>query len=190
MNYKQFLTFISQYGHGVFTVTMLDSSSERKTLTSFINNNLDFFEGLKVAQGQVRIFKLTFKGMSYFGFKRKPCKTMEVYSLLEYVLINSYLINNNAHIKYTIKPYCMLTINNLKVGILSAKWGIPRNINEYDVLVSYKTFVKELFNNHDLLLQYSKRNGIELDKLAKEIQLKTQYVSALRNIRDSEWSAK
>lgn len=180
MKHLEFLKNIALFGRGVFAITIPKDAKTQSSLSKWVYRNcgvrkkydrrkniyiehpplvLDIFKG---SNGDVKILKLTKEGMKHFGANTLPSGSTTPENLMDYVLINSYLYENNLWSKFSYKPHFRIVLNGLSIGLLSQDFGPSKGVNSLDILIS-TPLVRDNYLSDTRLLEFiAKRDSLPL----------------------------
>lgn len=147
MHYRELIEKVSQYGYGVFTLTMLFDESERASLTKFIQRNPAYFQQFKGKQGDLKIITLTNEGKKHFDVKMRLSEAQSWHSYLDIALFNAYMIETDEWSKQTNRPHFVLNLKSGKVGLISSRWGINKNFQSLKLLLATENQKKSLVSD-------------------------------------------
>ena len=127
---------VADYGHGVFTQTMVEGKKERNSLRVWLHRHPEMAISWRGEKGDVAIFRLTKKGMKYFEGRDRLSRAESYYSYVDMALFNAYMIEKDSFVNYRLRTHLSVEIGGHKVGLLSPRWGYPREISSLDILLT------------------------------------------------------
>jgi hypothetical protein len=145
VHYQEFLGLVGTYGYGVFTNNQLDDMDQQAALGMFIKRHPELFRSYPARPGDLVIRQLTKEGLKHFGATGRLSKSENWYSLLDLLLVNSYMNEWNCWGSYSGRPQQVHMINGKAVGILSMRWGLPPGVKDTEILLTtphYQTILQ------------------------------------------------
>lgn len=134
-HYRGFLVDVCMFGKGVFALPMVHEPDVRNSLRVFINRNPKLFRSYTGRRGDVAIKVVTKKGYLRVGVGGKPTASENWYSLLDYLVVNSFLHETGILQKYSMNPRFFEDVSGKMVGQFSLRWGIN------DLIVSNSDYI-------------------------------------------------
>lgn len=169
MRYQELIQKVSQYGYGVFTLTMLSNEAERASLAKFIQRNPSYFQQFKGKQGDLKIITLTTEGKKYFGVKVRLSEAQTWQSFIDIALFNAYMSEVNEWSKQTNKPHFVLNLKSGKVGLISSRWGINKNLQDGMVLLATENQRKDLIKDLSFIAESVRELNTTPEKIIEAI---------------------
>lgn len=169
MHYQEFLRLVGTYGHGVFTNNQLDDMDQQAALGMFVRRHPELFRSYPSRPGDLVIRQLTKEGLKHFGAAGRLSKSENWYSLLDLLLVNSYMHELNSWAEYSGRPQQIHSIAGKKIGLLSMRWGLPLRIHDADILLTTPHY-QTILSSHGLSMH-------------PDIEGKVYIPIALRSIR-------
>ena len=164
------MTAMAKYGRGVFTITMANNSI-RHQFKMYLYRHPEIYQQLTGTNGDIKIFQLNKEGMKAFGGTLRGHNMINTWaSILDVALINGYMIESQDIKNYSMKPHSHIEISNKRVGIISNRWGLTKNVGEIDVLLGTKSSVSNLLEAQEELESLAKRESISVEKLTTIIE--------------------
>jgi len=170
MDYKELINFTIEYGHGVFTITMMEAASKRHSLKMWIYRHRELFDEYRGTNGDLKILVINDKGYEYFGKKQKKIKASTWETLSEYALINSYLWENNLRIKYKNVPHFRLDTGTMIIGINSQRFGPSFGLKKIDKYISCPKALKNCLLDKKLIEEIAKKENISVDLVLDKLE--------------------
>ena len=145
-DYLQVLEFAANYGHGVFTSSFIPDRNKQEALRFFVKRHPEYVMKFQGVKRKATLYVLTNKGKSFVGGLGPITRSKTSESLKDLVTINLHLYRMGLKISYQNTPNVKIKTPNGIFGILSYKWGIPRNFEELDYLVTPRN-LKSIFQS-------------------------------------------
>lgn len=168
LHYRDFLHNISINGFGVFSITMLSCPKNRRSLTEYINRNSDEFLSFSTGRGRTKLLTLSPLGHQKFGFK-KNFREYTWQTMADISLYNSYMTQENSWVQLKNKPGFFIEINQMKVGIISLRFGIPVQLPELDVVLAHKDTIKRLQDDPQFTREFCRKSGLEHELVTQKM---------------------
>lgn len=132
----EFLKDIADYGHGVFVRTMFHPDRmRRKSLVSWLKAHPEFVETIDAPNNSPSLHVLTPEGMKHFSAQSSLTKSTTVHGLTDILILNAYVFEMGAPF---LLPYSVdrtWTLESLKVGLVSTRYGMPLAPETFDRLL-------------------------------------------------------
>ena len=138
---------VADYGHGVFTQTMVEGKKERTSLRVWLHRHPEMAISWRGEKGDVAIFSLTKKGMEYFQGRDRLSRSESYYSYVDMAVLNAYMMEKDSFVNYRLRGHLSAEIGGHKVGLLSPRWGYPREISSLDILLTSPEMRSEYLTN-------------------------------------------
>ena len=169
--FKSLIDFSARCGHGVFSLTMLESIKSWNYAKVFVHRKPSLFWSIRGTHGDIRIFKLTKEGCRFFNLEKSTITSSESpEALTDILLINSFLVEKGIEIKYKNTPYISLSTTFGKVGVLSRRWGVPREVENLDILLSTPQMKKDVLKSLEVYIPVITKS-----------QVKSQVIKTIEN---------
>lgn len=176
--YIKLLKFVCEFGFGAFCVPMLENKNEVKSFEKWIRTNKKYYDQIS---GNYNSRKTSIKvlnklGFLYLNISPRKLNINHESSLLDILVINSYLWQNKIFQEYDYNPSNKLKIlNNKKVALISKNWGIPKDIEKADIIITSKSKYNSILENK---IEYAEKYKIDY-KLIDEILGKIEIPKAV-----------
>ena len=168
--YKQLLKNVADYGHGIFTLTMLQDLKERDAMKKWITSNKSLFTGFITPPREIKIHVLTKKGMKHFDGQDSLSEGSVYSTFLDTAIVNSYMIEVDEFTQYKNEPHISIQIQEKKIGLVSYSWGLSEKLADFDQLITtkflQKYYLRQVRRNAFSFSQGEKKRAIELLKNA------------------------
>lgn len=169
-SYRDILVNVATYGHGVFSITMLENLRERKALAVYILRNPNEFLQYSSGRGRVKLISLTRLGYLKFAkAKSKTCKyTWQ--TMADIALFNSFMAEQKTWARTENRTNFTMMSTQKKTGIISLRWGVPTNIMELDLVLAHKDTPERLISDKCYVQSFARKNGINEGELIAKIE--------------------
>lgn len=169
MRYQELIEKVSQYGYGVFTLTMLSDETERASLTKFIQRHPSYFQQFKGKQGDLKIITLTSEGKKHFGVKVRLSEAQSWHSYLDIAFFNAYMVETGEWVKQINRPHFVLSLKSGKVGLISSRWGINKNFKDLKTLLATEKQKKELVKDVSFIAESVRESKATSEQIIEAI---------------------
>lgn len=138
MHYLDALKLCAQYGHGVFFSSLCGSRKHQDSFKFFKLRHPSFFETWIPQGAQYRLITLSKDCYKYLGVQYRTYALENYFSVLDAAIINAYMFEQNDFFEWAYKPRLILNTKLGNVGLLSTRYGPPKDLSHIDLLIGIK----------------------------------------------------
>ena len=125
--YSHFLKKIADFGHGVFTLTMLKNQNERNALKKWLQRHPSFTSSFTTIRGTTKIYVLSKKAMKFLDAQDSLSQGAVWSTYMDMALLNAYMVETASFTNYINRPHITLDYCDKKIGLISYSWSGPTN---------------------------------------------------------------
>ena len=168
--YKKLLKNVADYGHGVFTLTIMQNRKERDALKKWVYRNPSYIRNFLSRPREIKIFTLSQLGMKVFNAQDDLSQGSAYTTFLDMALANAYMVETENFTRYKNQSHITLNYEQENVGLVSFSWGLRDSLEGITKLITVnhlkKHYLKLLENQPSEADHKNKMKTIELLKNA------------------------
>ena len=169
VTYRELLKQMADFGHGIFTLTMLEDPKQRDALKQWIRRNRPYLSEQKGTHGDIKICSLTNVGMEFFEAKDSLTRAKTWSTFADMALINAYMVETNCYVNYQNKPNMKVEINGEKAGLISSTWGVTTELREVAVLLTLPKTRVELLQDDSSIKKIASKEKLSHAEVIQKI---------------------